>query len=185
MTNVTTTPVKATSLQTQILCVNTLYAHSKEIIQNEISFLLPLIGKDILKVDGSFKAKYEHQKRIFKYKVNEFGFDFWVDTHYYFTAKYGKLSIEVITTVTGGGSDKNGVNANHSQQRQGYDLFVLNNGILSAIVETDRSYLDTPYNEADILAAAEKVKEAAKQYDAVLQSVPYLFRDVLYLQRLR
>ena len=176
---------KATSLQTQILCLNTLYQHSKEIIKNEIDFLLPLIGKDILKVDGSFKAKYEHEKKQYKYQVKEFGFDYWVNTHYYFSAAYGKLSITVITSVHGGGYDKNGVNANSNQQQQTFDLFSLNNGILSDLIETDRNYLDTPYNEAEILAAAEKVKEVAKQYDAVLQTVPYLFRDALYLQRLR
>jgi hypothetical protein len=174
---------KATALQTQILCLNTLYKHSKEITQNETAFLLPLIGKDILKVDGSFKAKYEHEKKAFKYNVNEFGFDFWVDTHYYFTAKYGKLSIDVITTVSGGGSDKNGVNANHSQQRQCFDLFVLDNGILADKC-ADSELLNTVYTESEILVGAEKVKAAAKQYEATLSSVPYLFRQTLRLQRL-
>lgn len=185
MTTLATTPKKATSLQTQILCVNTLYSHSKEIIAKEIDFLTPLIGKDILKVDGSFKAKYEHEKTSYKYKVNDYGFDFWIDTHYHFKSGYGKLSITVTTSVHGGGYDKNGVNCNSNQQSQTFDLFTLDNGILAGIIETDRSYLDTPYNEAEILAAAEKTSEAAKQYDAVLQTVPYLFRDALYLQRLR
>ena len=180
----TQTQVKATALQTQILCLNTLYAHSKEIIQKEMDFLQPLIGKNILKVDGSFKAKYEHEKPHFKYKVNEFGFDFWVDTHYWFTCKYGKLGIEVSTTVTGGGSDKNGVNANHNQQRQGFDLFAIDKDGNLQPLEVNREFLDTVYNEADILAAAEKVKAAAKQYEATLQTVPYLFRQTLCLQRL-
>ena len=178
------TTTRATSLQTQILCVNTLYTHSKEIIKNEIALLLPLIGKDILKVDGSFKAKYEHENPGFDYKINQYGFDFWVNTHYYFTSKYGILSIKVTTTVSGGGNDGSGVSVNNNQQKQEFDLFILDNGILSALCEVNRDYMDIIFVEVDILAAAEKVKEAAKKYDAILNNVPYLFRNALYLKRL-
>lgn len=185
MKTLTEKPVKATTLQTQILCLNTLYAHCKEIIKNEIAFLLPLIGKKVLKVDGSFQAKYEHEKPQFKAKVSAFNFEFWTDTHYYFKENYGKLSINVVTTVHGGGYDKNGVNCNHSQQTQPFDLFTINDGVLTELVETDRTFLDTVYDENEILAEAKKTEDAAKVYEAQIEKVPYMFRDTLYLRRLR
>lgn len=182
----TTQALKATTLQTQILAVNTLHQHCKQIIAAEMAFLFPLIGKSILKVDGSFKAKYEHDKPIYKYKVNEFSFDFWVNTHYYFRAEYGKLSIVVVTSVHGGGYDKNGVNCNSNQQQKTIDLFnISNDGALTELIQEDRGYLDTPFIEADILAAAAKVEEQAKKYEAAMCKVPYLFRDALYIRRLR
>jgi hypothetical protein len=176
--------LKATALQTQILCYNTLYEHSKQIIAKEVSFLSDFLGKGILKSDGSFKAKYIHDLLRFKEKVNKFGFDFWVDTHYYFICKYGKLSIEVTTTVSGGGYDRSGVNANHSQNRRGFDLFVVDNGILLSLFEDNRDFLNVVYDEAEILNAADNVKEAAKEYEKTLKTVPHIFRQSLYLQRL-
>lgn len=180
----TQTTAKATKLQTQILCVNTLYQHSKEIIAAELTRLTPFIGLGILKTDGSFKKKYEAERLTYKYKVNQYGFDFWVDTHYYFSAAYGKLSVKVRTTVSGGGYDKHGVNCNNDQQSQSFDLFNIDAAGKLQPLEVNREFLDKVYNEAEILAAAANVEAAAKQYEAVLKTVPYLFRSTLYLQRL-
>lgn len=185
MSNTTTN--KATALQTQILCINTMYQHCKMIIDYEVGALKQHIGKAIFKQDGSFKMKYDHARlTIEKQKVNVYGFDFWIDTHYYHNVRYGCYEITVITTVTGGGYDRNGVNCNHSQQRQSFDLFKLDkDGILTGQDEKDISFIDKVYNEADILAAAENVKEAAKQYESAISAVPHYFRDTLYLNRLR
>jgi hypothetical protein len=179
-------PNKATDLQTQILCANSLHKHCIDIIAYELNFLTPFIGLNILKVDGSFKAKYDHEKmQGLIYKTVEYGFNYHIDTHYYFTAKYGKLSIEVITSASGGGADKNGVCTGHRQMRKNIDLFALDtNGNLQP-VEIDKSEISNIYNEADILAAANKIKQAAQQYNNVLHSLPYMFRQTLFIQELR
>lgn len=173
---------KATSLQTQILAVNTLYKLSKEIIKKEIEFFTPLIGKDVFKVSGELKAKYKHEMEQYKYKVNEFNFDFWVNCHYYLTLEYNKLIMKVICTVSGGGYDKNGVNCNHSQHTQSFDLFDLDKDYkIISICNVDREYLNTVFNEWEILQQAKKAEEVKKEYQNELSKVPSYFRSTLYL----
>ena len=181
----TATPTAATALQTQILCLNMANEAAKNIISYELGQLSRHIGKAIFKVDGSLKTKYEYSRlSLEKVKVNAFGFDFWVDTHYYHRIAYGKYEVKVITTVSGGGYDRNGVNKNHYQHSQSFEVFSLNDaGELSAPIAAPE-WLNNQYNETEILQAAAKVEEAAKQYEAVLSKVPYLFRSTLYLQRL-
>ena len=173
---------KATSLQTHILAVNTLYKLSKEIIKKEIEFFTPLIGKDVFKVSGELKAKYTHTLEQYKYKINEFNFDFWVDCHFYLTLKYNKLTVTVVCSVSGGGYDGSGVNCNHSQQTKSFDLFNIDKDFkLISLFETDREYLNTIYNEGEILQQAKKAEEVKKEYQNEMSKVPSYFRSTLYL----
>jgi len=181
-----TTTNKATSLQAEILCLNTLYAHSKEIINHENAFLAQYVGKKLFKNDGSYLAKIPYQRlHIEKKQITAFGFTWWIDTHYWHSVKYNRYEITVKTCVSGGGADKNGVSHQCNYQQQTFGLFSINDeGTLTGQLEQDREYLNRVYNEAEILAAAKEVEQAAKVYDSVLNKVPYLFRSTLYLQRL-
>ncbi len=179
-----TTIEKATSLQAQILCLNTLYAHSKEIIKYETDFLSQYAGKKIFKQDDSFMSKIPYQRlKIEKKQITAFGFTWWVDTHYWHKVSYGKY---VKTCVSGGGYDKNGVNCNCNYQSQSFDIFNLDEWEnLTTPVNADREYLNTPFDETAILTAANEAREAAKVYEQILEKVPYQFRETLYLQRLK
>lgn len=177
---------KATPLQAQILAVNTLREHCKQIISYEVEKMQPLIGKDPFKVDGSFKQKYQFPRLVIeKKKISAFGFDWWINTHYYHKLQYGKYELTVITTVSGGGYDKNGVNCNHSQQKQLIDLYEYENNIITKRAAMDLSFLDVVYSEDKILQAAEVVKQKEKEYETALNSIPYYFADTLYIRRLR
>lgn len=163
---------KATSLQAKIVSINTLYTHSIKVIEHEINFLSGLVGKNILKVDGSFKQKYEHERLVIEDNVTEYGYKFFRNTRYWFTADYGKLTINVRTCVSGGGADRNGVNAHCNYETQSFDLFTIKDGALIELITADRSYLAQPFDEVTILQAAAKVKEVAAQFEKVLDSVP-------------
>lgn len=176
---------KATSLQTQIICVNMLHEHAKEFIKREADFLTPLIGQKVFKVSGEFLAKFEHERPAKKFKINAFGFDYWIDSHYYFVVAYDKLTMHVRTCASGGGRDQCGVNAHCNYQNTQIDLFnVIEDTILGEPCKSDSTHLDVVYDERTILEQAEKVKEQAKIYEQTLNRVPYIFRSTLYLNRL-
>ena len=181
----TITRTKATTLETKVLAINTLYAHSKKIIEKELSFLTPLIGKKVVKADGSFLAKYEHEKIDFKYKVNAYEFDFWADTNYYFTLSSGRLELNVRTCVSGGGYDKNGVNCNCQYEKQTFSLFSIDeNGVITGLYPENRDFINTVYSVDTLIEQAKKAEEAAKIYESFVKNVPYLFREILRVKRL-
>jgi hypothetical protein len=183
-TKTPTTAANATSLQAKILAVNTANQHTKQIYDFLTGQLKNLIGVNPLKVDGSFKAKHEIEKlHIEKQKISMFGFNWWIDTNYYLTPKYGYLTAEIKTCITGGGQDRNGVNRYCIYEYKNIDIVKIDeNGIFC---ENDRPREDEPiYNEKEILQQAKEIKEAAEAYRAKANTFPYQFKDVLYIERL-
>lgn len=176
----------ATALQTQILAVNLMNDHAKKILNHEKNTFTPFIGKSILKVDGTFKAKYEHEKISFAYKVNAYGFDFWVDTHYYFESRYGKANLNIIATVSGGGYDRNGVNVNHTQKRISVSFCDLgkDDSTLLGFSDSCTDYLNVIHNERDILFNSDLVQKKAEEYNKLVNLIPSEFIDALHIKRL-
>lgn len=178
---------KATTLQTKILAVNTNYSHAIEIVEYEQKQLQKYLGQNILKIDGSFKAKVNHVKLVIEKKnVPAYGFTFWQDTHYWFTANYGKLSVNVKTCVSGGGYDKNGVNCNCQYENVCIDIFEIDkNGNLQPLTNTTaHNYLKVQYNEADILAKKAEIEKAAIEYEKKYNTMPYIFASITGVKRL-
>ena len=141
-----------------------------------------VMGKALFKVTKELKAKHQHTLEQYKYKVNEFNFDFWVNCHYYLTLKYNKLTLNIVCSVSGGGYDGSGVNCNHSQQTQSFDIFNIDKDFkLISLFEVDREYLNTIYNEGEILQQAAKVEQAKKEYESELYKISSFFRSSLYL----
>ena len=52
---------KKTSAEIKALAINTLYEYAEKYIKHETERLIPFIGLDVFKVDGSFKQKYDRQ----------------------------------------------------------------------------------------------------------------------------
>ncbi len=180
----TETTKQATSLQCKILAVNTLNRDCQTILTHELNQLKKFVGQNILKVDGSFKSKINHVKTdIPKQNINEYGFNWWIDTTYYIQYKYNTLRIEVCTCVTGGGADKNGVNRHCIYERRVIDIFnVDNDGNLQDLEKIN--FEPVQYNELDILAAKQEIDKAAQEYKKTLEKMPYIFHDVMYCERL-
>ena len=174
---------KATSLQAKILAVNTINKHSLYFINFELQALQAHKGKDIFKVDGSFKQKYFREFQPIRERVKFAGFDWWIDSHYYLKFNYGKIILHVRTSVTGGGQDQHGVNARCIYEERSFNLLTYP-GAIGEEIEQDRTHLEKEYNEQELKEAAEKAKEAAKAYEKAAEAVPHIFRDVLDVQRL-
>jgi hypothetical protein len=181
------TQLSATPLQAKILAINTINSHAKEIFDYETEQLSKLIGTNPLKVGGEFKAKIDHKyKEIERKKILAYGFEWWQDTHYYFTAKYGYFSINIRTCVSGGGADKNGVNRHCIYEDLCIDLFKINEqGIFEAITEPFRQFKERPqYEETTLLEIKGEIEKIAEQYRNTANKLPYQFAHVLNVERL-
>jgi predicted DNA binding CopG/RHH family protein len=174
----------ATSLQAKILAINTGNEHSEKIINYELSQLSKFIGQNILKVDGSFKAKINHTlHENIKKQISAYGFEWWIHTNYYFSANYSKLTINVKTCISGGGCDKNEVSTHCIYHDNSIDLFKIDG--LGNLQPLEKQYFENrQFDETQILEAQTKIKEAAKEYEKILSSMPYEFRSVTGCERL-
>jgi hypothetical protein len=174
----------ATSLQAKILAINTCNEHSEIILNYELDQLQKFIGQSILKVDSSFKAKINHVKHeTIKVSFLAFGFEWFKHTDYFFSSNYGKLTLNVKTCVNGGGADVNGVNKHCIYEHNTIDLFNIDSeGNLQPIEK--QYFVNKQFNEADILESQAKIKQAAIEYNNILNSMPYEFRSVTSCERL-
>lgn len=177
---------KATALQTNILAANKLNEVIPAIIEYEKVRLLPLMEKDIFKIDGSLKAKYQFNKMSFdSQEIEAYGFKWWVRTTYYTEIKHGEYRIVINVNVSGGGADKNGVNSNSSSHGKTIPLFSVKETTLIVEHQINLSDYDVRYDEETILKAANNVKEAKTAYELAVGAVPYQFRECLYITNIR
>jgi hypothetical protein len=176
----------ATSLQAKILSINTLNEYALFIHEHEKKNLNYLIGTNPLKIDGSFKAKIKHNKlNIETPKINQFGFDWFISVDYWFTCKYGYFSLQIKTCINGGGKDVNGVTRHCIYENQNIDLFKIDSE--GNFCENDRPFDSESfkqYTESELLEVQKQAHEAAENYKAIAKNVPYLFNDVLRIERL-
>ena len=175
---------KATSLQAKIIALNNLNNFTFDIVQHETSELKKYLNQNIFKVDGSFKAKVVHSKLEIKdEKTTLNGYNWNVSIRYYHSIEYGKLNLNITVCTSGGGSDINNVSSHCIYEKSRVSIYNVKDGVLLPL-DCEQYVKQANFDESEILKAAENVRLAAIEYNKVLNSVPYEFRNVLYLERL-
>lgn len=171
---------KKPNTEVKVLAVNTLYEYAEKYYLHEKNRLTPLIGLDIFKVDGSFKAKYDSPKLSDKLQLDD---GTWVNAHYWFNNLNYGLDLHVKICVNGGSYDVKPVTAFCQYQEQSFTLFNKQDGKL---IETDRdiSFLKKRYDVKELQTIANEIKEAAKVYETAYNKMPYLFNDVFDVKRI-
>lgn len=179
---------KLTAIEQKVLAINLLNDHMKIMAQEEIEFFTPAIGKDIFKQYFVLKAKYDHSREEIKGTTPE---GVYFNTHCWLTKEYDGFYLNAKICINGGSYDVQPSTAFCLYENGSVKLFdvvkVQRENKIDYVLEnptTDFSKLDVRYDVAELEAQALKVKEAADQYRAALESVPYIFRDTLYLKSL-
>lgn len=170
---------KKTNLQIKVLALNIINEHAARCYEHAMNHFSQFIGKDIFKVDGSIKQKFSHETISFEGNLPD-GTHY--HTHYWYQNRSGYFSINVKTCVNGGSWDVKPSTAFCLYEEINIDLFEVKDGVLCECSRPQRD-LSKRYEEAEILRAVEAAKEAAQQYNKVLEGVPYEFRDMFYLKR--
>jgi len=148
-----------------------------------MAYFTPFVGKDIFKVDGSLKAKYAYNAPSFEGKLPDGSH---VSAHCWPEKSYGKFELNVKICVNGGSYDVNPVTAFCQYERRSIELFDVKDGILTAsVTNTNKDYLNKEWDASELQAHANKVIEAQKQYEAILDGFPYVFSDVCHIKRIK
>lgn len=171
---------KKSTQEVKVLAINTLYEYAQQFYEYERQHFSQFIGKDIFKVDGSIKAKYEHEKLSFSGKLND-GTN--VNAHYWFTSKYNCFDIHVKICINGGSYDVKPSTAFCQYEETALTLFKTED---NKLIETPANidYLATRYDVKTLAKIAADIKEAAKIYEAAEDKMPYLFKGVFDVERL-
>lgn len=172
--------VKKSNQEVKTLAINNLYKYAKQFFQYERAHFLQFLGQSIFKVDGSVKAKYDHEKQSYKGQLED---GTWVNAHYWFTSNYGYFDMIVKICVNGGTYDVKPSTAFCQYDELSLTMFKIEDGKLIDS-HSDISYLDTVYNLPDLQKAANEIEEAKKHYQKTVEKMPYIFRDVFWIERL-
>lgn len=180
----TPTNTSASSLQAKIVSVNTINEHTNIFIEHEKEALKSLIGSNPLKRDGTFKAKISHTKKeLAPQKIEMFGQTWYTQSSYYLVPHYGYFVMKVRTCVTGGGTDRNGVNKYSKYEDRTIELMKIDES--GVFCECNRVPQDLPqYNEGELIAIEREIKAAAEQYRELAKKMPYEFSHTLDIERL-
>ena len=181
MNTTTQTPVKKSNVEVKVLAINTLYEWAEKFYQYEKQHFQQFIGKAIFKVDGSVKAKFDHEKMSHKGQLPD---GTWVNAHYWFTSRYNSFDIHVKICVNGGSYDVKPSTAFCQYEEQTVELFKINEAGELVENSNDISWLKKRYDVAELTSTANDVKKAAEVYEAALNKMPWIFREVFYLERL-
>lgn len=178
MTTLANTPTKKTSAEIKAMAINTLYEYAEKYFNYERERLLPFVGLDIFKVDGSFKQKYDSPKLSDRLTLQDGTF---VDAHYWFNHYSTTFDIHVKICIHGGNYEDKTYFCEY--QEQSLTLF---DKVDNKLIDTpkDISWLKNRFDASKMQAIADKIKEAAKVYEAELEKMPYQFRNTFWLQRL-
>lgn len=171
---------KKSTQEVKVLAINTLYEYAQQFYEYEKLHFGQFIGKDIFKIDGSIKAKYEHEKLSFSGKLND-GTN--VNAHYWFTSRHGYFDIHVKICVNGGSYDVSPSTAFCQYEETTLTLFKIEE---NKLIETPANidYLKNRYDVETLAKIATNIKEAAKVYEAAEDKMPYLFKGVFDVERL-
>lgn len=170
---------KKSDLQVKILSLNTLYEHAQKCVEHENKILTPFIGEDVLKVDGSFKKKYEHERVNFKGQMADGTF---YDVHYWFTSDYGYLDMRIKSCIHGGSYEDKTYFCQYDETT--YTLFKLVEGKLQPNTERNNTDYSQRYEEQPIIEQAAKVKVLAEQYEREVGKIPHFFKGAMNIKRL-
>ena len=171
---------KMTQQQIKVIALNTLNKYAREFFNYEKEYFNQFIGKNIFKVDGSIKAKFEHEIKSIREKQG----DIFVYVYYWFEYKYNEFMICVKGCVNGGSYDVQPSTAFCQYEKCTLTLFKTDNEDNLLETVSDTSEIDQVYNLDELEKIAAEIKEAAKVYEMICKKMPYLFNEVFYLQRL-
>jgi len=174
------TPAKKTSQEIKVMAINVLHEYAEKFYNYEKQHFAQFIGKDIFKVDGSVKAKFEHEKISHRGQLPDGTF---LDAHYWFENRYGDFTINVKICINGGSYDVTPTTAFCQYEEMRLTLFQTKDGQLQP-TETDISHLQTRYNLDDLKTIAKEIEQAAAAYKRAADKMPYRFNDVFWIERL-
>lgn len=177
--NTTTLTAKKTNKEIKVLAVNTLYEWADKFYAYEKEYFSQFIGVNIFKVDGSIKAKYEHEKMTFKGKLSDGTF---VNAHYWFTNTYS-FDIKISICVNGGTYDVKPSTAFCEYDEMTLTLFNLHDGKLIE-TNTDTAHLKERFDIEILKTIANDIEQAKKAYELAENKMPYRFREVFYIGRI-
>jgi len=176
----TKTQRKKSNVEVKILAVNNLNKYAKQFFEYERAHFLQFLGQSIFKVDGSVKAKYEHERQSYKGQLPD---GTWIDAHYWLTSSYGYFDIHIKICVNGGTYDVKPNTAFCQYEELALSMFKIEDGKL-VDSPADISPLDIQYNIADLQEAAKGIEEAKKIYETAKEKLPYRFHDVFWVEKL-
>lgn len=171
---------KKTREEVKVLAVNTLYEWAAKFYQYEKDHFSRFIGQPIFKVNGGIKAKFEHEKMAYKGQLPDGTF---VDAHYWFTSRYS-FDMTVKICINGGSYDVKPTTAFCQYEETIIELFKIDSDGKIQESKNEPGYLNTRYDLSELKQIAEDIKAAAKIYEAAENNMPYIFKDVFYIQRL-
>jgi hypothetical protein len=171
---------KKTQSEIKVLAINTLYEYAQKYYEYEKNRLLPFVGLNIFKVDGSLKAKYDADKLSDKIQLSDGTF---VDAHYWFYNSSYSFDIRVKICINGGSYDVHPTTAFCQYEEISLTLFKKDNDKL-ADTDTDISFLHKRYDVNELRQIAANIKLAAIEYEKEAGKMPYQFNSVFGLQRL-
>ena len=175
----TTVQKKKSNVEVKVIALNLLNEYAAKYLNYERTHFSQFLGKDIFKVDGSVKAKFDHDKLSDKFQMPD---GTWVDVHYWFTKAYGYFNIHIKICVNGGSYDVKPTTAFCQYEEMTLTLFEVKDGLVETTQQDND--LTIRYDVAELQAIAAEIKQAGEVYNRVYEKMPHRFTDVFYLSRL-
>lgn len=172
--------MKKTALQIKIQALNMLNSYAQAYFEQATKHFEQFIGVEPYKVDGTLKAKYALKFEPVKGKTVD-GTNY--DVHAWMYSGNYSLDINVKICISGGSYEEKPATAFCQYESLSLMICRIKDGKLAAR-DIENYDFSVQYNEQQILRAAEEVKKAAERYEQALKTVPYYFRDILYIERL-
>jgi hypothetical protein len=180
MTTTLNTTAKKTQAEVKVLAVNTLYQYAEQFFNYERQYFSQYLGQSIFKVDGSVKAKYEHEKQSFKGQLPD---GTWVNAHYWFTNRYNCFDIHIKICVNGGSYDVKPSTAFCQYDEMTLEMFKIEDGKLIDSPQ-DISHLKERFDIDSLKAIAANIEQAKKMYESAADKMPHRFKEVFWIERL-
>lgn len=175
--------MKKTQLEIKVMAVNQLNKFSREFYAHAMRHFAPFLGQDIFKVDGSLKKKFSYNTPSFEGRLPD---GTYINAHCWVSLSHGSFDLTVKICVNGGSYDVQPVTAFCQYEQKTIELFTVKNGILlESEYQKDKSYLEKVYSVEELQTAAADIIEAGKKYAQLVDSFPYIFRDVCGVKALR
>jgi hypothetical protein len=172
---------KKTQLEIKVLAINLFNEFATIAVAYENEHFKQFLGKDIFKVDGSVKQKYQHEPQTFKGTLKD-GTHY--NFHYWFSPSKSSFNMTMKICINGGSYDLHPSNAFCLYHETTTELFAKENGVL---IESTRQRHDFTkrFSVDELLKANEAVKQAEEAFNEAKKSVPYDFHSVLNIGYIR
>jgi len=173
--------MKKSNLEVKVLSINTLYKYAAKCIEHEKKHFDQFLGKDIFKVGGEVKQKYSHERLTFEGFLPD-------GTHYHvhcwYQLSYKHFYLNVKSCVNGGSYEDKPVTAFCQYDSTMTTLYKVKDGKLTVNDNSDTDYLNKRYEVSELMEIKKGIEKAAELYKAEVNKMPYIFNDVLSVERL-